>query len=77
MAGLAHVPLFPFQADGISPVPYMSLAGGRGLWPAWEVTQRCPPSLPAKACTWPSMFGREGALFPKLGFLPVPAFSSG
>lgn len=37
----------------------------------------CPPSLPAKPCIRPSLFGREVTFLPKLGFWPVPDFSLG
>lgn len=77
MAALARVPLFPFQVDGTNPVNSMSLAGGRDLRQGGSARWWCPPSLPAKVCTWPLMFGRKAAFLLELGFLPVPDFSSG
>lgn len=50
-AGLCPVPLFPFLADGPSPVTYVSLAGGRGLCQPTRYPLAFPTPLPAKACT--------------------------
>lgn len=74
-------PLFPFLADGTSPVTC-------GPWQVAEVSasprgtlRPCPPPpLPTKACT---CHGRVGGRWlppphpPIIGFLPAPDFSSG